>query len=97
MSILAIRIEHPLDVAVQRSQHTDACMHQKVAAFSGTDQALDGGLPFVELLFGLRQLLDIFGRVLKGDKLATAGEGNRFVERGFQPFAIRRTGPRLPA
>ena len=40
--------------------------------FGDQEQNLDRGLPFLELLFGLGQLLDIFAGVLESDKLATA-------------------------
>jgi len=46
MRILPIRIEHPLDVAVQGSQHADARVHQEIAALGGTDQTAGRGLPF---------------------------------------------------
>jgi hypothetical protein len=36
------------------------------------EQNLDRGLPFLELLFGLGRLLDLFAGVLESDKLATA-------------------------
>jgi hypothetical protein len=52
MFFFAIRIEYPLDVAVQRPQYSDARMHQKVAVLCGANQATDRGLPFVELLLG---------------------------------------------
>jgi hypothetical protein len=72
MRVFAIRIEHPFDVSVQRPQYPDPRMHQKVAALSGTNQALDGGLPFVELLIGFRKLGDVIASILKSDELATA-------------------------
>src|SRR5947207_1880219 len=49
-------------------------------ALSGADQATDRGLPFREVLLRLREFLDGFGGVLERDELATAGQGNRFVE-----------------
>jgi hypothetical protein len=47
------------------------------------DQRFDRGLPFRELLFGLRKLLDIPGGVLKGDELAAAGQRDWIVERAL--------------
>jgi hypothetical protein len=32
-------IKHPLDVSVQRSQHSASHVHQEIAAFGGADQA----------------------------------------------------------
>jgi hypothetical protein len=46
--------EHPLNVPIERWQHTDVRVHQEVAAFSGADQATDCRLPFLEILFSLR-------------------------------------------
>ena len=39
MRVLPVGVEHPLDVTVQRPQHSDPRMHQEVAALGGTDQA----------------------------------------------------------
>ena len=55
-------------------------MHQEVAAFGGTDQAADRGLPFLEILLGLWKLLDIFGSFFEGDERAAAGQGNGIIE-----------------
>jgi hypothetical protein len=62
--------EHALQVAVQRPQQPDPRMHQEVATFGGTDQAVDRRLPFRKVLFGLRQLHDVIGGILQRDKLA---------------------------
>ena len=49
-------------------------------------------------LFGLGELLDIFGGVLEGDELAAAGQRNRIIERPlltlrrFHQRAARRGG-----
>jgi hypothetical protein len=40
----------------------------------------DRGLPFRNLLFGRRQLLDIFRGILKGDELSASWQRNRIVE-----------------
>ena len=40
--------------------------------FGDQEQNLDRGLPFLELLFGLAQLLDIFAGALESNKVATA-------------------------
>jgi hypothetical protein len=39
-------------------------------------QATDRGLPFLEVLLGLREFLDVFGGVLERDELAIAGIGS---------------------
>jgi hypothetical protein len=41
MRVFAVGVEHALDVAVQRPQDADPRVHQGVAAFSATDQAVD--------------------------------------------------------
>jgi hypothetical protein len=75
MMLFAIGIEHAFDVPVKRPHDADARHHRRAAvAFGDQDQRFDRRLPLLELLFGLRQLLDISGRVLKRDKLAAAGE-----------------------
>jgi hypothetical protein len=38
MTLFAIRIEHPLDVAIQRPQHNDPRVHQRPTAFRSHDQ-----------------------------------------------------------
>jgi hypothetical protein len=58
-------------VAVQCPQHADTRHHGRTP-FGDQEQNLDRGLPFLELLFGLGRLLDIFAGVLESDKLATA-------------------------
>ena len=81
MMLFAIGIEHAFDVPVKRPHDADARHHRRAAvAFGDQDQRFDRRLPLLELLFGLRQLLDISGRVLKRDKLAAAGERDRIFE-----------------
>jgi hypothetical protein len=67
MMILAGRIEHPLDAAIERSQHTNVRVHQWPAIFGRHDQRLGGRLPFLEALLGLRKFQDVIGRVLERD------------------------------
>jgi hypothetical protein len=47
MMIFAIGIEHPLDVTVERSQHTDARVQQWSTIFRSHDQRLSCRLPFL--------------------------------------------------
>ena len=42
-------------------------------AFGDQDQDFNGSLPIIDLLFCLRQFLDVSGSVLQRDELATAG------------------------
>jgi hypothetical protein len=71
----------PLDVAVQGPLDADPSEHRRAAvAFGDQDQDFNGCLPFLDLLFGLRQLLDISGGILEGDELAAGGQRDRIVE-----------------
>jgi hypothetical protein len=58
-------------------------MHQEVPALRGADQATDRGLPLVELLIGLRKLVDVNAGIQQGDELATARQRYRIVKRSF--------------
>jgi hypothetical protein len=51
--------------------------------FDDQEKGLDGILPFLDLLFGLRKLLNISGRVLEGDELPAARQRDRIIERAF--------------
>jgi len=62
--------KHPFDIAIQSTQHPDARMHHRPAALGRHDQGFDRGLPLLEILLGLRQLLDIVRAGLEGDELA---------------------------
>jgi hypothetical protein len=84
MMVFAIRIEHPLDVTVQGSHDADPRKHRRAAVtFGDQDQGLNRGLPFLDLLFCLRQFLDLLGSVLQRDDLATARQRDRIIERPF--------------
>jgi hypothetical protein len=92
MRVFAIGIEHPFGVPVQRPQHTNARVHQEVAAFRGADQTAGCGLPFRKILLSLRQLHDVSGGILKRDELATANR-YRIVE-GALPVRLWPDGQR---
>jgi hypothetical protein len=66
MMILARRIEHALDVAVQRLHDTDAREHRRPVKFC--DQRLHRDLPFVGIVFCLRQLGDVGRGVSERDQ-----------------------------
>ena len=55
-------------------------MHHEVPALGGADQAAGRGLPFLKILFSLRQFHDVTGGVLEGNELASAGKRNRIIE-----------------
>ena len=44
-------------------------MHHEVR-LGGVDQATDSGLPFLEVLLGLRQFLDVIGSIAQSQQLA---------------------------
>ena len=79
---LAIWVELANVVAVQRLHNADARHHRGAAiAFGDENQDFNGCLPFLNLLFRLRQFLDVSGSVLQRDELATTGQGDRIIER----------------
>ena len=80
MMVLAIGIEHALDVAIERSQHSDTRVHNEIATFCSADQTRDSSLPFLKVLLSLRQLHDVIGSVLEGYELAPLGQRDRIVE-----------------
>ena len=80
MRIFAVWIKRPNDVAVQCSQHSDARVHDEVAAFSGTDQTTNRGLPFLELLLSLRQARDVVAGIAQSHKLAPTRERDGIIE-----------------
>jgi hypothetical protein len=84
--VFAVGIEHTLDVAVQRPQHTDPRMHQRPAILRSHDQRLDGGLPLRAFVFGLRQPRDVIGGILERDELVSAWQRDRIVEFPFPAF-----------
>jgi hypothetical protein len=49
----------PLDVAIERAQHSGMRMHQRPPIFRRHDQGLGRGLPHRALLFGSRQCGDV--------------------------------------
>ena len=81
MGVFAIRIECPLDVAVQRPQHTHARVHQGPAVFGGHDKRLDRGLPFVALLFGLRKSGDVVAGIAQSHQRAPTRQQDGIIER----------------
>jgi hypothetical protein len=58
MRVFALRIERPFDVAVQRPQHPEPACIMKSRPLAAPIRS-DGGLPFIEILLGLRQFHDV--------------------------------------
>src|SRR5712664_4033855 len=59
----------------------DARHHGGPVELDDQEQGFDRGLPLLEQLFGLRKIGDVSASVFEGDKLATAGQENRIIER----------------
>jgi hypothetical protein len=55
-------------------------VHHEVPALGGADQATNRGLPFLEVLLGLRRFQDVIGGVFEREQLATAAKWNRIIE-----------------
>jgi hypothetical protein len=64
--MILARREYPLDVSVQCPHDADARKHRRAAfAFGDQDQRLDRSLPLLDLLFCLRQVLDISTKTIR--------------------------------
>ena len=85
MLVFAISVEHPLDVAVQSSHDADARHHGRAVELDYHEQGFNRGLPLVEQLLGLGELLDVFRGVLQGNDLATVGQRDPVVETALPP------------
>jgi hypothetical protein len=75
MRVVAIWIEHSLDVAVKRLHHADPGVHQKIPALCDRDQDFAGSLPFLKFLFGFRRFQDVPGGVLQRHICRPRGSG----------------------
>ena len=62
-------------------------MHHRPAALGRHDQGFDRGLPLLEFLLGLGELLYVFGGLLEGDELAAEISSAR---RGARRLPVRR-------
>ena len=67
-------------VSVQSSHDADPRHHGRAVELDDQEQGFDCGLPLLEILLGLGELLDIVRGVLEGDELAATGQGNGIVE-----------------
>jgi hypothetical protein len=92
--VFAISVEHPLDEAVQCSQHADARHHGRAAKLDDQEQGFYRGLPLLKILLSLGKLLDVVRGVLEGNELATAWQGNAIVE-GARPISHESGLPQL--
>jgi hypothetical protein len=94
MMIFPVRVEHALDVTVQRPHDANPGEHHWPAKLHNQQQRFHRCLPFFGVVFCLRQLGDVGAGVLQRGELATARQRGRIVERSF-PAAICRLIRRL--
>jgi hypothetical protein len=80
MMIFPIGIKLPNVMAVQRLDDADPGEHRRAVLVDDQKQRLDRILPFLDLLFSLRQFLDVSGSVLQRDELASTRQRDRIVE-----------------
>jgi hypothetical protein len=79
MFVFARRIEHALDVAVQRSHDADAREHRRSVLLGDQQERFHRGLPFVGIVFGLGQFGDVLGGIAQraqGLAIDTIGSKN---------------------
>jgi hypothetical protein len=83
MMVFPIRIEHPLDPAIQSPHDANPRKHRRTAQRRDQNQGFRRRLPFSGLMLGLRKLCDVVAGILERDKLAAAWERNWIVEQTF--------------
>jgi hypothetical protein len=74
MLVFARRVEHPFNVTVERSHHANSREHCRPIMFGNQHERLHCSLPFLGIVFSLRQL----------------GDAKRHVALGDQPLALRQ-------
>ena len=74
MAIFARRVEHALDVTVQRPHDTDAREHRWPAMLRNQQKSLHRGLPFFGIVLCLEQFRDVVSGVAQGDQLLALGQ-----------------------
>jgi hypothetical protein len=80
MLVLPRRIEHALDVTIQRSHHAYPGVHRRPIMFSNQHESCHCSLPFFGIVFRLRQFRDVERGVAQGDQRLPAssiGSQNR--------------------
>ena len=98
MLVLAQRIEHPLNVTVQRPHYADPREHRRSAHRRDQDQGFHRCLPLRGRVLGLGQPGDVGTGVLQRDELTTARQRDRFVEWPFPALGrATRRDQRPPA
>ena len=87
MLVLSRRVEHALDVPIQRSHDADPRKHRRPAKRCDQDQRFHRRLPLWNLVLGVRQLRDVIAGVLQRDERRTAVHRDRFVKCAFPTLA----------
>ena len=90
MLLLTRRIEHPLDVAVQRSHHAYPGEHRRTVKFRNEEERRHRGLPCFRIVLYLGQFSDEERGVAKRGQRLPARQYDRIVK-PFDP-----TTPKLP-
>jgi hypothetical protein len=87
MVILAIGIEHALDVTVKRPHYADPREHRWAARLSHQNQSFHRCLPFWGFVLGLWKFHDVVAGIFERDEGSSALQLYRIIERTF-PTAI---------
>lgn len=78
--ILAIWIEHPLPMPVQRSHDSDPREHRRATEIGDQDQGFHRRLPLRLRVDGFRELRDVIACIPQRMQRAAVGNGDRLVE-----------------
>jgi hypothetical protein len=91
MRILAVGIEHALNVAVQCPHDTNPRKHRRTAVLDHQHQRLDRGLPFRGVVLRLGKPGDLMGRVAQRDERLPVRQRDRFRKLALPTFARHQT------
>jgi hypothetical protein len=86
MRVLARRVKLSNVAAVQCPHHADARHHDRAVELDDREQGLYRGLPLLEMLLGLGELLNVFGGVLEGTIWRPRGRGMGLSYCGSSPL-----------
>jgi hypothetical protein len=92
MMILAIGVEHALDVTFQCPHDANACKHRRSAKLHHEQKAFHCRSPFRRFVLSLWKLGDVIAGILQRDELASAGKRDWIFEWTF-PAAISHLRP----
>ena len=80
MRVFARLVKHSLDIPIERLQHSDTRHHGRAPEFDDEKQGLDRCLPLLEILLGLRKLLDIVRGIAQSHLLAPTRRQDKIVK-----------------